>query len=84
MKGIKVNMDMVNCGLLLVVLALVVMCCVNRESFAPTLPGEGFGKAGFGPKGVQYQGQKEGVFEGGMMYGQASKPNYTRYQKTRR
>ena len=33
MKGLKVNMDMVNCGLLLVVLVLVVMCCVKREGF---------------------------------------------------
>jgi hypothetical protein len=33
MKGIKVNMDMVNCGLLLVVLVLVVMCCVKREGY---------------------------------------------------
>jgi len=35
MKGLKVNMDMVNCGLLLVVLVLVVMCCVKREGFRP-------------------------------------------------
>jgi hypothetical protein len=33
MKGLKVNMDMVNCGLLIVVLVLVVMCCVKREGF---------------------------------------------------
>ena len=33
MKGLKVNMDMVNCGLLLVVLVLVVMCCVKREGY---------------------------------------------------
>jgi hypothetical protein len=33
MKGLKVNMDMVNCGLLFVVLVLVVMCCVKREGF---------------------------------------------------
>jgi hypothetical protein len=33
MKGLKVNMDMVNCGLLCVVLVLVVMCCVKREGF---------------------------------------------------
>jgi hypothetical protein len=36
MKGLKVNMDMVNCGLLLVVLVLVVMCYVNREGFQTT------------------------------------------------
>jgi hypothetical protein len=35
MKGLKVNMDMVNCGLLCVVLVLVVMCCVKRERFLP-------------------------------------------------
>jgi hypothetical protein len=34
MKGLKFDMDMVNCGLLLVVLVLVVMCYVNREGFA--------------------------------------------------
>jgi hypothetical protein len=31
MKGLKVNMDMVNCGLLCVVLVLVVMCCVRKN-----------------------------------------------------
>ena len=33
MKGLKVNMDMVNCVLLVVVLVLVIVCCVNREKF---------------------------------------------------
>ena len=33
MKSLKVNMDMVNCGLLLVILVLVVMCGVKREGF---------------------------------------------------
>jgi hypothetical protein len=37
MKGIKVNMDMVNCGLLLVVLVLVVMCCVKREGYTSVM-----------------------------------------------
>jgi hypothetical protein len=34
MKGLKVNMEMVNCVLLVVILVLVVMCYVKRESFA--------------------------------------------------
>jgi hypothetical protein len=41
MKGLKVNMDMVNCGLLLVVLVLVVMCCVKRENFKVLSDGHG-------------------------------------------
>ena len=31
MKGVKVNMDMVNTALLVVVLVLVVMCCVRQN-----------------------------------------------------
>mgnify|MGYP006146741449 CR=1 FL=1 len=31
MKGVNVNMDMVNTGLLVVVLVLVVMCCVRQN-----------------------------------------------------
>jgi hypothetical protein len=31
MKGIKVNMEMVNCALLVVILVLVVVCCVRKN-----------------------------------------------------
>ena len=31
MKGVKVNMDMVNTALLVVVLVLVVMCCFRQN-----------------------------------------------------
>jgi hypothetical protein len=31
MKGLKVNMDMVNCALLVVVLVLVIVCCVRKN-----------------------------------------------------
>ena len=31
MKGVKVNMDMVNTALLVVVLVLVVMCCCRQN-----------------------------------------------------
>ena len=52
MKGLKVNMDMVNCGLLLVVLVLVVMCCVKREGYQDKI-GEQRGPGGTGGiKGV--------------------------------
>ena len=40
MKGIKINMEMVNCGLLLVILILVIVCYVRKnETFiAPEAP----------------------------------------------
>ena len=31
MKGLKVNMDMVNCALLVVILVLVVVCCARKN-----------------------------------------------------
>lgn len=31
MKGLKVNMDMVNCVLLIVILVLVVVCCARKN-----------------------------------------------------
>ena len=33
MKGLKINMDVVNCVLLVVILVLVIVCCVKREGF---------------------------------------------------
>ena len=32
MKGLKVNMEMVNCALLVVVLVLVIVCCVRKNA----------------------------------------------------
>ena len=31
MKGVKVNMDYVNCVLLVVILVLVIVCCVQQN-----------------------------------------------------
>lgn len=41
MKGFKINMDVVNCVLLVVILVLVIVCCVKREGFKapPVNPG---------------------------------------------
>lgn len=33
MKGLKINMDVVNCVLLVIILVLVIVCCVKREGF---------------------------------------------------
>jgi len=38
MKGLKINMDVVNCVLLVIILVLVIVCCVKREGFqAPSV-----------------------------------------------
>jgi len=33
MKGVKINMDLVNCVLLVIILILVIVCCFKRERF---------------------------------------------------
>jgi hypothetical protein len=46
MKGFKINMDVVNCVLLVVILVLVIVCCVKREGFKGVAPPVNPGRVG--------------------------------------
>jgi hypothetical protein len=52
MKGVKINMDLVNCVLLVIILILVIVCCFKRERFsAPGGNAQGFTKLTTGQAG---------------------------------
>jgi hypothetical protein len=58
MKGLKINMDYVNCVLLVVILVLVIVCCVKREGFQGKMGGEHGGKFYSNGGGPPIDGQK--------------------------